>query len=59
MPSSGLLSLGYAGAGVIEPRLNPSEARLGKRAENEREGIGLLKSKSLAKRLHGDIRHGE
>jgi len=42
VPSSGLLSAVAAG-GAKATALNPSQARLGRRAENEREGTQAMK----------------
>ena len=44
VPSSGLLSAVAAG-GAKATALNPSQARLGRRAENEREGTQAVKVK--------------
>ena len=50
VPSSGLLSAVAAG-GAKATALNPSQSRLGRRAENEREGTQAVKViKDFAKR---------
>ena len=37
-----IIELGFRG-GATEPKLNPSQARSGKHAENEREGTQVVK----------------
>ena len=39
-----IIELGFRG-GATEPKLNPSQARSGKHAENEREGTRVVKVK--------------